>query len=159
MIAPYFFELLNSCLLEFAVFHFLFLLLVDLILPSHSLLLLLFLLAVKHGDFLRVNEGLRYDFFFIVKVGPFPIIGQFWFIALLIQYTFQCLKLSDVVFREANEDVLRPDVGQSFIQAPSVLAHKKGTKHNQTSIVAIGRKNNAAQRLFLCLLDELLQLL
>lgn len=58
MIAPYFFELINSCLFEFPIFSFLFLLLVDLILPSHSLLLLFFLLTIKHCDFLRVYEGL-----------------------------------------------------------------------------------------------------
>lgn len=58
MIASYFFELLDSCLLEFAIFYFLLLFFIDLVLPGHSLLFLFFFLTFKYSYFLGVNEGL-----------------------------------------------------------------------------------------------------
>ena len=74
MIAPYFLELFDPCLFELAVLALLFLLLIDLVLPSDPLLLLLFLLALEHWYFLGVNEGLRNDLFFLVEVRPFPVV-------------------------------------------------------------------------------------
>lgn len=106
MIAPYFFELFNASLLELAIFHFLLLLLVDFVLPGHSLLLFLFFLALIDSYFLRVNKSLGYDFFFVVEVRSFPVICQFWLIALFIEYAFKCFKLNNVIFGESNEDVL-----------------------------------------------------
>lgn len=58
MIAPYFFELFDACLFEFAILHFFLLFFVDLVLPGHSLFLLFFLLALEYSYFLGVNEGL-----------------------------------------------------------------------------------------------------
>ena len=40
------------------------------------------------------------------------------------------------MFRKPNVDFLGPNILKGFAEIPTILAHKKGSKHNKAAIVA-----------------------